>query len=448
METEPAVLRHYLRKEVQEEVAKFCRGRWVALEARPMHGKRIFYRYFDEKPLTINEPADVKKMINRFSDRNIRTIYGTINIYNRILSREDLERVENISRATPSIDIDGNLEEIDLTIEAVKMMLEGLHRHGVEKSLYLVWSGRGVHIHLNEKAISESYWRPNPVKTAHTIVEYILKQVRSKLSEIAAKSKSYEKKLKIENIIDVQRVFTSPLSIHRELDIVAITIDPDEIENFSLEWTELDRFRYWREWDQYIEGELDGLVEKAMKEVRVESIARTVIGEELRGDKSPELGSASQPLSTGRFQVMALMQAARYYVLRGDIEQAKSFGLNRAIFYAWAKKRGIGQRKLLSKPLPSREQKISELEEVVGDEVVYRVPGRWYMIGGQEQTPRDFDRQVVQRFGGQKTFQKYWEAALRYIQRFPLETIKSQREFYEKIYLPVRDNIDKILREE
>ncbi|MCL7389468.1 MAG: hypothetical protein LZ173_05990 [Thaumarchaeota archaeon] len=446
MKMEPAVLRHYLREEVQVEVARFCRGRWVALEARPIHGKRVFYRYFDEKPLTINEPVDVKKMINRFTDKRIRTIYGTINIYNRISSKEDLERMENISRTTPSIDIDGSLEEVDLTIETVKTILEELHRHGVEKSVYLVWSGRGVHIHLNEKAISESYWRPDPVKTAHTIIEYILKQVRGKLLEIAAKSKSYEEKLKIENIIDVQRVFTSPLSIHRELDIVTVTIDPDEIENFNLEWTELDRFRYWRDWDRYIEGELDGLVEEAMKEVRVESITRTIIGEELREDESPEVGLASQPLSIGRFQVMALMQAARYYVLRGDIEQAKSFGLNRAIFYAWAKKRGVTRRRQPSKLLLSREQKISELEDVVGDEVVYRSPGGWYMIGGQEQTPRDFDMQIVQRFGGQEIFQRYWEAALRYIHRFPLETVKSQREFYEKIYLPVRDNLDKILR--
>jgi hypothetical protein len=120
--------------------------------------------------------------------------------------------------------------------------------------------------------------------------------------------------------------------------------------------------------------------------------------------------------------------------------------LNRAIFYAWAKKRGVTRRRQPSKLLLSREQKISELEDVVGDEVVYRSPGGWYMIGGQEQTPRDFDMQIVQRFGGQEIFQRYWEAALRYIHRFPLETVKSQREFYEKIYLPVRDNLDKILR--
>jgi len=37
----------------------------------------------------------------------------------------------------------------------------------------------------------------------------------------------------------------------------------------------------------------------------------------------------------GRFQVMGLLQAARYYVLYGDLEKAKSFGINRAIFYAW-----------------------------------------------------------------------------------------------------------------
>ena len=37
---------------------------------------------------------------------------------------------------------------------------------------------------------------------------------------------------------------------------------------------------------------------------------------------------------------MALLQAASYYLLKGDLNRAKSFGLNRAIFYAWAKGSG------------------------------------------------------------------------------------------------------------
>lgn len=186
-----------------------------------------------------------------------------------------------------------------------------------------------------------------------------------------------------------------------------------------------------------------------MREVEIDSITRTIVGEELRERKYTEASVTRQTTSIGRFQVMALMQAARYYILRGDIEQAKSFGLNRAIFYAWAKKRGADYRRLVSRPLLLREErkKISEVEEVVGDEVVYRAPGGWFTIGGQEQTPRDFDRQVVHRFGSEEIFQKYWEAAVRYLQRFSVETIKSQKEFYEKIYVPIRDNIDKILRE-
>ncbi len=450
MDSNQTVLKHYLREDVQREVTEFSRNRWVALEARPINRKRLFYRYIDEKPLTITEPADIKKLINRFSNKNIRTIYGSINIYRNITSKHDLENIQNILRTTPSIDIDGNLEEIDLTIEAAKTILEELYHHDIGRSVYLVWSGRGIHIHLNEKALAEDYWKPDPVKTAHTIVEYLLKRTREKLSEIISKSKSAEKRLKIENIIDIQRVFTSPLSIHRELDIVAVTINPEEIENFTLEWTRLGKFRYWREWSQYVEGELDKLVEEALKEIRSESITKTVIGEEpekTRRELSPIKSATTHAFSIGRFQVMALLQAARHYILYGDLDRAKSFGLNRAIFYAWAKKRGITHKKTLAKPAHIVGEKISEIEEVVGDELVYKTSRGWYTIGGQEQTPKDFDKQIMERFGSRESFQRYWMSAIRYLQRFPLETIKSQREFYEKIYLPVRDNIDKILKE-
>jgi len=43
-------------------------------------------------------------------------------------------------------------------------------------------------------------------------------------------------------------------------------------------------------------------------------------------------------MSVGRFQVIATLQAARAFVLGFPIESAKSWGLNRAIFYAAAKK--------------------------------------------------------------------------------------------------------------
>jgi len=78
------------------------------------------------------------------------------------------------------------------------------------------------------------------------------------------------------------------------------------------------------------------------------------------------------------------------------------------------------------------------VEERIGDEVAFRLPGRWFVIGGQVQKPIDFDRQVALRFG--KDFEKFWNAAIQYVKGFPREVLESQREFYERVYLPARDN--------
>jgi hypothetical protein len=50
----------------------------------------------------------------------------------------------------------------------------------------------------------------------------------------------------------------------------------------------------------------------------------------------------------GRFQVMALLQAARAKALGYPLDEAESFGLKRAIFYA-AAKRGFNRATLESR---------------------------------------------------------------------------------------------------
>ena len=83
------------------------------------------------------------------------------------------------------------------------------------------------------------------------------------------------------------------------------------------------------------------------------------------------------------------------------------------------------------------------VEEHIGDEVAFKSKDGWFMIGGQTQRPIDFDRQVAARFGD--VFEKYWEAAVRYVKSFPREVLESQGEFYKRIYLPIRDRVDKLL---
>lgn len=432
------VFRHYLREDVGAEIAKFCRGRWVAVECLSRAGRRIFHRYWDGGvPLKISEPSDLKRILNRFGSMAPRTIYGSANIYRDLSSRELLGREDNVIYATPSWDVDGSLDEVDLVKEAAAIIVDELRGNGVEDSLYLIWSGRGIHIHLHEKAVGGEVWRRGPLRVSYSIVEYVLRNARSRLLEVCARSRDPERRLKVENLMDVQRVFTAPLSLHRELDLVAITINPDELDDFEISWARVDDFRYWRNWVGYREGEADELALRALGEVSGAERTRVSLG---GGEK---VATRTRPArSIGRFQVMALLQAARYYVLRGDLNSAKSFGLNRAIFYAWAKRRGVAVGGSGGRGAASAGR-AEEVEERVGGEVAFRSPRGWFSIGGQAQRPVDFDRQVAARFGGE--FEKYWRAALKYLRNFPREVLESQREFYENIYLPVRDDPRKLL---
>ncbi|QOJ79794.1 hypothetical protein IG193_07530 [Infirmifilum lucidum] len=143
----------------------------------------------------------------------------------------------------------------------------------------------------------------------------------------------------------------------------------------------------------------------------------------------------------GRFQVMALLQAARYFVLTGDKEKAFSFGLNRAIFYAWAKRRGV--------PVAASRERVSRGVEVtreenrivayVGDEQAYVSSNGWFTIGDEEQRPEDFEREVIRRVEAVMPFEEAWRLAVEYVSSFDRRVLLSQRDFYEKVYLPVRD---------
>ena len=159
----------------------------------------------------------------------------------------------------------------------------------------------------------------------------------------------------------------------------------------------------------------------------------------------------------GRFQVMALLQAARYYLLTGDLEKAKSWGLNRAIFYAWAKYYGPSQQpwkyrldQLLHKPELVKSKagrKCPEgFVEVLGECVQVSSRG-WFMMGGQEQTPVDFDRQVKMKVQKVLPWDLVWKTALEYVSKFPRWVLENPQRFYKFVYEPIRDTFFKTLLE-
>jgi hypothetical protein len=156
-------------------------------------------------------------------------------------------------------------------------------------------------------------------------------------------------------------------------------------------------------------------------------------------------------MRVGRFQVMALLQAARAVVLGLPVDSAKSWGLNRAIFYAAAKKGYIGARGLPVQP-PRKKPALKQYEAEkiaremkiyhLGDEMAYIVGDEsnlQFVIGDQIQTPQDFDRQIKRRFG--ENFEKAWQEAIRICQNAGKGVLFSQRYFFESVYKPRRDEL-------
>ena len=149
-------------------------------------------------------------------------------------------------------------------------------------------------------------------------------------------------------------------------------------------------------------------------------------------------------MRVGRFQVMATLQAARARELGMPESRAKSWGLNRAIFYAAAKRgfkhvaarppeKGAAGTKLAAK---------AEKTFFLGNKMAYtaRKGNRFYFtIGGEVQTEADFKRQIEARFA--EHFTDAWKEALSIVRQYPKEVLLSQNRFFGEVYRPRRDEL-------
>ncbi len=403
---------YYEAELVKREIFNFSRGRWVAV-----YGK-AFTRYDKAgKPLALRSPDDVAKLARTLG---VRTFYATAAVYGKVESQEDVAD-SRIKAYTPFFDVDTKIDKWEFAVKAAEVIVSELDKLGVSKSVYALWSGEGIHVRINERALPGA----KPVEEAHAVVRYVLKRVGQTLKDLSERSGGA---LRVEDLIDPKRVFTAPLSLHRELNYVAVCVPLDKLASFSPDWARPDNPKH--EAGCYTRGEpgeAARLVEVAMAEY--EPIHAPVAA-----------GREGATAKIGRFQVMALLQAARYYVLYGDMDKAKSFGLNRAIFYAWAKHYGPASRdgaRGISSRGPERERKFVT---VAGEEVQVDEETGLFMIGGKPQRPQDYDREVAWKIDLVVPYQKAWEAAVQYVSSFPKEVLESQSRFYKRVYEPVRDD--------
>ena len=251
------VMKHYGRIEVRKEIADYCSNRWVAIhcEQRDEKGVQVMIRYEkgSEKPLTIRSEQDILKIIHDFKTLKPRSFYATAHTYSRLRFREDLLDRGNIISSMPTWDIDLRSGDWRRVVEKAREIIDVIERHGVMKSLFFKWSGRGAHIHISQNAFSpEIRKRIDPLDIAYSVTQYVINRVKPSSDVV------------VENKIDLQRVFTAPLSFHRTLNRVAICLNPSRLDEFDLSWTDPSSFKHDPgSWRRAVEGEGDELAEKA-----------------------------------------------------------------------------------------------------------------------------------------------------------------------------------------
>ncbi|MCS7139128.1 MAG: hypothetical protein N3F04_02155 [Candidatus Nezhaarchaeota archaeon] len=253
---------HYSKLEVKQEITKFAKDRWVGIHCikKYVKGDRVMARYLNKKPITISTPDDIDILWQEL--KGIRSIYATAIKYHKISSINDVKSITNMSSCTPTWDVDNDFKHWKSTIDSCLEIVGALKDEGVEKSVYIKWSGDGAHVHLHENSLTyKSLKGRTPLDVAYAIVEYIRLKVEPRVQEIAVRDNCT---LKVENKMDVQRMFTCPLSLHRDHDRVCICMKPSALYYFNPSWVNPNAYNHDGRWQSYEEGEADELAEKAL----------------------------------------------------------------------------------------------------------------------------------------------------------------------------------------
>lgn len=152
----------------------------------------------------------------------------------------------------------------------------------------------------------------------------------------------------------------------------------------------------------------------------------------------------AQPLRINRFTVMAMLQAARARRLGLSEESAYSWGLNRAIWYAAAKRGfsggGGGGASGGGGEAKAKPGNVFRL----GQDFAYRDPNEskiLFTLGGKTQTEEEFRAKIASRFGGERNFKKAWSEATKIVSEADEEHLKSGEAFYSVVYKPRRDDL-------
>ncbi len=344
------------------------------------------------------------------------TVYGSIDVG---------------SRTTPTLIIEFDLEIDRFALDITKFIVDKVLSMDY-RGLYIVLSQGRIELRIHEESIPWHELREYSSESiGQILIENILNTMKSELTKISSVSGG---RITFRNGY-IDKLLLAPLTRYR--NSLCIYIKPEDLDRvYTLKSiSSSDHNISWSESEESMDSEY---IRKIISKFR-DRIELTVI-------KSSAKSSSAVLRNLGRFEVMAILQAARYYVLTHDLDKAKSFGLNRAIFYAWLKHYGRAHSRYVprsyahtKKEIDSSRTEAQNRAFVLGEEVFVSSRG-WFEMGGQEQFPEDFDRVVKRKVDAVIPFEIVWKAAIEYVKSFPENILLNQHRFYKYVYEPIRDS--------
>jgi hypothetical protein len=240
-------IEHYLRPEVKEVVLRYCQGEHGS---RALNADEHWYRGTDDinNTVMLRGPADYEDTITRG-----RTLYATLDILEQAVFEQDSKWDKKASRPetplgtlaeclafTLSTDIDGIGDIRSLAIKqaveaAAQFHVDYLREAGIEKSVYCLYSGGGIYVHLHHGLfavdVGNTDLTPEARKEEYQILCKAYNQIIGEISQaFFRKYPQYIGLVKFDQLNNQKRTFKAIFSIHKRLPFAVIPLDPNNIK--------------------------------------------------------------------------------------------------------------------------------------------------------------------------------------------------------------------------
>ncbi len=240
-------IEHYLRPEVKEGILRYCQGEHGA---RALNADEHWYRGTDDinNTIALRGPADYEDTIKRG-----RTLYATLDILEQAIFEQDSKWDKKAGRPetplgtlaeciafTLSTDIDGIGDIRSLAVKeaveaAAQFHVDYLKARGIEKSVYCLYSGGGIYVHLHHGLfavdVGNTELTPEARKEQYQILCKAYNRIIGEISQaFFRKYPQYIGLVKFDQLNNQKRTFKTIFSIHKRLPYAVIPLDPKAIE--------------------------------------------------------------------------------------------------------------------------------------------------------------------------------------------------------------------------